>query len=446
MSGRRNTTSFYFFMIRSKSFYDVAVVGGGPSGIGAALGAARCGASVVLLERSATAGGMGSLALVNNFCNAHFDGERMIIGGVFHDLRQRLIARGALHVTGGLEPYHHDVMAEEAEAMLRKAGVTLRYKSALCGAKFSPGEVTLMDQDGGNIHAKSVVDATGDAHLATLAGVPFTQRKSVMPLTYCYLIGPVDLERLNRIHPDAFAHDIRTGAPYISLGGQEWLIEAVGTARACGELTIPRKRIAVAYSLPGAPEVVSVNFGRVNISDPTQPDQLEQASREGVRQVHEGIAFFRKYVPGFESAGLLQLAERIGVRESRQIDGLYRLTEDDVLACRQFPDVIAQCRYSIDVHLPDSDGTRLVTLPAGRHYDIPLRCLIPKEGPENLIVAGRCISADQSAMSSFRVAPSVMAIGEAAGVTAALARGRAMAAVPYSEAREALLAGGGILS
>ena len=98
-----------------------------------------------------------------------------------------------------------------------------------------------------------------------------------------------------------------------------------------------------------------------------------------------------------------------------------RFVDKDVLSGRQFDDVIAQCCYPIDIHEPGKDTTIMKRLPRGTHYDIPWRCLIPRSGPNNLIVAGRSISATSDAMSSFRVSPSVMAIGEAAGVTAARA-------------------------
>jgi hypothetical protein len=91
------------------------------------------------------------------------------------------------------------------------------------------------------------------------------------------------------------------------------------------------------------------------------------------------------------------------------------------MACRQFDDCIAQCCYPIDIHEPGKDTTIMKHVPHGQHYDIPLRCLVPRDGPGILIVAGRTISATSEAMSSFRVSPSVMAIGEAAGVTAARA-------------------------
>jgi hypothetical protein len=115
----------------------------------------------------------------------------------------------------------------------------------------------------------------------------------------------------------------------------------------------------------------------------------------------------------------------VGVRETRRIIGDYQLTADDVLSARKFDDAIARGAYPIDIHSPTGTGTVLKRLPPGEAYDIPLRSLMPK-GAEGLIVAGRCISGTHEAHSSYRVMPIVMATGQAAGVTAALAARRAV--------------------
>jgi hypothetical protein len=239
-----------------------------------------------------------------------------------------------------------------------------------------------------------------------------------MPLTYCYKLGPIDLERVKQAMPGALRFDEQVGQFFLTVSGVH---QKVAMAQANGDLSIPRDHVASIMNIPGEPENATVNFGRVFVKDPTDPVQLATAEESGRQQIDEGVRFFRKYLPGFERVEVLERARQIGVRESRQIKGHYTLTGQDVLGCRQFEDVIAQCCYAVDVHSPDSNKTQLMELKRGTHFDIPLRCLIPVSGPGNLIIAGRSISASQEAMSSFRVSPSAMAIGEAAGVTAALA-------------------------
>lgn len=441
--------------------FDVVVIGGGPGGIGAAVGAVRMGARTALIERYPILGGMGTAALVNNFCPAHWDGQRFIIGGVFGELRQRLIARKAIYAFEPLpttnpilEPYDPDIYAEELTSICHESGVTLFLNSRVMGVEFVSDHSAQVTVDGNRVlTAKLVVDATGDATIAQHAGAPTTSGNAitgaVMPLTYCYMMGPVNLQRAKEQLPDCVRHDSLTGEDFFYLSGWHPIVDGwVKSARQSGELSIPRDHISAIVSVPGRPQYATVNFGRVTIADPTDPAQLAEADAIGRQQVEEGIRFFRKYIPGLEDVQLVSLARQIGVLESRQIVGLYTLTADDIMACRQFDDVICQCCYPIDIHETGKDTTTMKHLPRGSHYDIPWRTLVPASGPANLIVAGRTISATSEAMSSFRVSPSVMAIGEAAGVTAALAVAQdcAVRDVNAADVQSRLRAVGGILT
>ena len=421
-------------MSNTPNLYDVVVAGGGPSGIGAAIAASRAGSRVALIERWPVLGGMGTVALVNHFCPAHFDGERFIIGGIFGELRQRLIARKAIYTYQPLattnpiiEPYNPDVFAEEVVAMCCEAGVDVMLNTKIATVTFERAQPATIALAGGlTLTARVVVDATGDALIAHRAGVPSTFGKEgthdVMPLTFCYMLGQIDLQAAKAGLPESVRYDKGTGEEFYYFSGWHPVVDQwVKQAREDGSLSIPRDHISAILSVPGKPQFATVNFGRVTIADPTDPAQLTAAEAEGRRQIEEGIRFFRKHIPGLANVELVQAARQIGVRETRQIIGLYTLTAEDVLSGRQFDDVIAQCCYPIDIHEPGKDTTIMKRLPRGTHYDIPWRCLIPRSGPDNLIVAGRSVSATSDAMSSFRVSPSVMAIGEAAGVTAARA-------------------------
>ena len=147
---------------------------------------------------------------------------------------------------------------------------------------------------------------------------------------------------------------------------------------------------------------------------------LTRAEWESRRQMRRIVAFLRRWVPGFDRAYPAQSGVTVGVRETRRILGDYMLTAEDVLGARRFPDVVARAAYPIDIHNPKGPGTVLRHLPPGEAYDIPLRCLLPRD-VQRVLVAGRCISGTHEAHSSYRVMPVSMATGQAAGVCAALA-------------------------
>jgi hypothetical protein len=150
--------------------------------------------------------------------------------------------------------------------------------------------------------------------------------------------------------------------------------------------------------------------------DPTDVGSLSHAYEEVYRQVPELIRFFRKWVPGFAEARLIDVAPLLGVRESRRIMGDYVLTAEDLCQARQFDDTVALGGYQIDIHRPDGS----VTLRNLETYDIPYRSQLAR-GVEGLLVAGKCLSATHEAISSTRVIPICMALGQSAGTAAALA-------------------------
>lgn len=165
--------------------------------------------------------------------------------------------------------------------------------------------------------------------------------------------------------------------------------------------------------------MVGINYGRI-FADPTlDPRRLFEDSYIGRLQVKEGVEVLRKYIPGFENCYLIESSTKVGRRESRRIKGLYTMTVEDIRSCRQFPDVVAQGCYQIDIHGPTDATYTLEKLPKGAHYDIPYGALVASNC-DNLLVAGRCISATHEALGAVRVQHICMAMGQAAGTAAAM--------------------------
>ena len=187
-------------------------------------------------------------------------------------------------------------------------------------------------------------------------------------------------------------------------------------ARERGEWDIPNNRIIFISTTKDTE--VSINMTRVPGTDATSAESLTHAELVARGQIDQIISLLRKTIPGFENAELSTSAHVIGIRESRRIMGDYVLTMEDVLEGRRFDDQVLLAGYMVDIHNPhDYDGTLIQPKAA---YGIPYRCLLPTN-VDNLLVAGRCISATHGAMSATRVMVTCMATGEAAGCAAAIA-------------------------
>jgi hypothetical protein len=166
-------------------------------------------------------------------------------------------------------------------------------------------------------------------------------------------------------------------------------------------------------------DILHFNTTRVVKLDPTNAEDVTRAEIIAREQVFEMYNFLRENFEEFAESTLISTGMQIGVRESRMIDGEYTLTKEDLLSCARFEDSIAVCNYDIDIHSPDGSGTSHYYFPKGEYYTIPYRCLIPKNA-ENLLVAGRCVSATHDAQASLRIMPTCATLGEAAGVAAVL--------------------------
>jgi glycine/D-amino acid oxidase-like deaminating enzyme len=415
---------------------DVLVVGGGPAGFGAALGAAAAGARVILAERYGFFGGNATAALVTILMSYHSQHHRAestgehtllptdhgrgepITAGVLARFVERLIkAGGALAPTlrtGYTVPFDPEIFKLTMLDMLDEAGVDYllhAFASGIVGGSKVEGVVFETKSGPLVIHARCVVDGTGDGDIAALAGAPFVLGRSdgrVQPMTLMF--------RMAEFEREAFAH-------YVKEHPDQWrgvhgLWDLIHQATLAGELDLPREDILF-FATPHAKEV-SVNSTRVVKVRGTDVWDLTHAERQSRRQMRQIVAFLRRYVPGFKEAHLVQSGVQVGVRETRRIQGDYELTAEDVLQARKFEDVIARCTYPIDIHNPTGTGTVLRHLPPAEAYDIPLRTLLPLQ-VEHLVTAGRCICGSHEAMASYRIMPTAMATGQAAGVCAALA-------------------------
>lgn len=424
----------FTWAVPSREACDVAVIGGGSSGIAAAVAAARNGARTVLVERYGFLGGTPTASLVGPFMTSYStDGRERTVGGIFQEIVERMVAAGGAvdpaktepggpwssFITEGhahVTPFHPESLKAAAADLVLEAGAALMLHTSFVDVRREPasrqieGVVVLTKAGLAYLPAAAVVDCTADGDVAARSGVPFTVGRGDgkrMPATMFFRIGGVDDARV-----EAFAREHETRHP------GEHLYECLVTAaRLRGDLQIPNDWISM-YREPEA-GVWRVNTTRLHDVDGTDPEHLTRAEIAGRRQVRHLLAFMRAHCPGLEDARLLEVAAQIGIRETRHVHGEYTLTRDDVLTGRRFPDAIARCAYPIDIH--DPEGTRFNLSPlAAPYYEIPYRCLVPL-GIDNLLVAGRCLSATHEAAASARVVPPAYATGQAAGMAAAMA-------------------------
>ncbi|MGZ6930782.1 MAG: FAD-dependent oxidoreductase [Acidimicrobiia bacterium] len=392
---------------------DVVVAGGGPAGLGAALAAARAGARVVLVERMGFLGGNFTAASVGTVCGLYLDtgdGFGPIVGGLAQEFTDRLAAEGA---GVGPVPFKRTAVFVYVPWAAKRladhlvvdaASIDLLLHSFVADVVLADGriEAVVVATKRGlqAVRAAVVVDCTGDADVATYAGVPTA-------------IGPTGARQhasmqfvLQHADPErAMAAIASLGAAIEASGGHlsrdgGALIPTLRPGEFIGAMTRVRGR-------DGSP------------IDVTDPRQATWGELEGRRLAEEAAQFVREHVDGFEDAFLADTATVLGVRETRHVVGVRTLTGADVAAGASQPDAIAQGAWPQEYHV-DGRGTRYEFLPPGVAYDVPFGALRTRE-VANLLVAGRCISADHDALASTRVMAPSMAIGEAAGTAAALA-------------------------
>jgi hypothetical protein len=356
-------------------------------------------------------------------------GQEPIIAGVFRELVDRLVAMGAAidpagvkgdSAFGGYHPYGHEhvtpfdpeALKYVAQEMVLEAGGELRFHALFLDSMVEEGRITGIVLAGKRgleaVRGALLVDTTGDGDVAARAGAPWEKGRPedglMQPVSLFFRVGSVDDAALQAYH-DAHPEDGRFSA-------------LVRRARAEAGFAHTKDHVTLFRTV--RPGEWWLNFSRVHGVDGTDPDQMTAAEIVGRRQVIYLLDFLRGFVPGFERCYLIDTGAQIGVRETRRIVGEYVLTADDVFGARIFDDAIARVSFPIDIHDVKGGGGFFEGPREGPYYTVPYRSLVPLK-IDNLLVAGRCISATHEAHASLRVMPPCFATGQAAGTAAALA-------------------------
>jgi hypothetical protein len=411
--------------------YDVVVVGAGASGTVASIRAAREGARVLLLEGSGVLGGLvtgGRLTKPTGLINA----------GIFQELIDRCAALKGADPTVRESYWGRYTGAFDAETMQRviielveEAGIEILLRAQVTDVIKEDNRLSgliIMTKSGAQlVLAKTFIDASGDGDVAALAGAEvMVGRPSdglVQPITSYFRLLNVDVPALiadAKSDTDdlwelvAPANAGPRNDDYVMAVLLTGFTKRIERAKANGfDWIVPKNHITMKTGL--IPGEISVNVTRFHGSG-LDERVLSRAEIEIRKQAYCAFDFLKRYVGGFENSIFLEVAPKLGIRETRRVLGRYLLTEADVRGQARFDDAIGLCNSPVDVHEPGGD--RAIMDNVGEGYGIPFRCLIP-EGIEGLLVAGRCISVDEIAFGSTRNVPACAMTGEAAAIAAA---------------------------
>jgi hypothetical protein len=408
MAGSTVTTSAEPVSSRKTLETEVLVCGGGCAGTAAALAAARSGAQVLLVEKAPFAGGIITCVGLPYFDGiADIHDRRVVVRGIALELLSKsgVCAPDARQVAKH-NPTIPNTFAFKTllDRLLLEAKSNLRvlFNSFACDVESKQGRITevrVANKDGlVAIRPQVVIDCTGDGDVAAWSGAPMERNSEVQPLTLHFRIGHVQR------NPD-ISKNCRA---------------ALAKAQQLGELPM--------YYGPGvgfmfADDEVYIHGIRVP-ANPTDAADLTRAEMQGRADAWAMYQAWKRDVPGFEKSYFIEAYPWIGVRESRRLLGQHVLTEQDIMQSHRFDDAVATGCWYLDLHPNKTTiGSANDFVPEKvqpKPYDIPYRSLLPQQ-IENLLVAGRCHAATRGAHASTRVTATAMAMGEAAGVAAALA-------------------------
>lgn len=429
--------------------YDLIVVGSGAAGSPAAIAAARLGARTLVIEKLPFLGG-NSTAVLDTFYGFFTPGSSStkVVGGVADDVVTGLesfgpvVRRPNTYGAGTGLTYLAEHLKVVWEHLVTEAGADVLLHAFVQEAIVDDGRISgiVVATKAGLVRfdATVVVDASGDADVCFHAGFGFELAGSIAPaqtLTTTFRMINVDHSARKAISKDQ-------------------LHQLMADAADSGDYDLPRREGSDHITpIHGMIATVMTRVDHVEESsgetrNATDPAILTAAEMAGRRQALEYARFLVDKVPGYENAGLGALSSQIGLRETRRVNGDYRLTREDVLGARQFDDQIGLCGAPIEDHHGQGDtGTNWEYLPDGEAVGIPLGTLIAADGI-NTLMAGRCFSAEHDAQASVRSMAQCMAMGQAVGTAAALAvpLGGDVRSVSFGSVADRLVASGAILT
>ena len=399
-----------------KGDFDVVVCGGGPAGVMAAIEAGRSGARTMLIEWKGCLGGVWTAGLLSWIL------DQKNKSGLLEEIREELKKRDAVCPIPTNNEFAFDVEAMKLllEELCLDAGVQVRLHTSLVAAKIEDRRVShaITESKSGREAwgAKVFIDCTGDGDLAQKAGCNFdfgdkTTNEVSQPFSLLALISGVSFDHIKPY--------VRWKEDYNQQSKQDLLTK------------IREGGFEPSYKKPGIYPISNDLFMLMANQEygynGTNADHVTQATMRARYEINEIVKSLKKTGEPWNHLKVVVTAEQIGIREGRRIHGLYTVSQANVVSGQKHDDAVCRVQFGVDVHsVSESDETKMGRYNRGiksKDYDIPLRALIAKD-VDGLLMAGRCISGDFIAHSSYRVTGNAAIMGQAAGRVAAVSAER----------------------
>jgi hypothetical protein len=407
---------------------EVLVVGSGPAGLAAAISAAREGVKTMLVEQYGCFGGNITQVGVNSIAWYRYEGTTDVEGiGIEFEKRAQALSGKQNTPFKSSDLLDTEMFKYVADQMVQEADITpllhCYVVDTIMEGETIKGVITESKSGRQAILAERVIDATGDADLAVLAGAPYykTPQDEMLGVTVMFSCAGVNIHRFMEYvgeNPATFSD--WTGNWNIKTTGKEddlfspYLQKPFDKAREEGLIPPEMTSIGGTWSrLTDAGEAIGLNMVYMFGYDGSDVWDLTRGEIDGRRQAVLAIEVLKKYVPGFEGASLANFSMKLGIRDTRVVTGRYAMTKQDVRNQARFDD-------SIGIFPEFLDGYGALVLPTtGRYFQVPFGILVP-EKVENLLVAGRCVSGDKMSHAALRSMMCCTVTGQGAGVAAAI--------------------------
>ena len=405
----------YSKQIPTKYDVDIFVAGGGPSGVTAAISAARQGRRVFLAENNGCFGGSGTVGLVPAF--AQFtDGERFLVGGVGREIRERAVGEACNYSRAFCGVKVETLKKIYDDMICAEPNIQFSFFTRLIDVVSADGHIdcAILAAKSGifAVKAKIYIDCTGDGDLCAMAGADTEfgdETGTTMPSTLCSLWSDVDYSQ-------------KSDADFM---------QALENAFRDGVFSVEDRHVSGFFPFAKDSSVAGANIGHCFGVDARDEISLTKGMLRGRSYMSEFAKFYREYIGGpYKNAHLCYTADMLGIRESRRVVCDYKLSGSDFLRRAVFDDEIGRYAYPVDIHImkPDKasydkflkEYSQDMRYGVGESYGIPYRSLLPAK-LDNALVAGRCIGTDRQMQASVRVMPGCFITGTAAGLAASLA-------------------------